>query len=59
MIIVDASVAVKWVVSEAGSEAAVALLREPLGAPSLWLSEASNALWAKVMRRELRTLDEA
>jgi predicted nucleic acid-binding protein len=53
MIIVDASVAVKWVVSEPGSAAAVALLKQPLGAPALWLSEASNALWAKVMRRQL------
>jgi predicted nucleic acid-binding protein len=53
MIIVDASVAVKWVVSETGSAAAVALLQRPLGAPALWLSEASNALWAKVMRRQL------
>ena len=59
MIIVDASVAVKWVVSEAGSAEAVALLgRGRLGAPALWLSEASNALWAKVMRHQL-TPDEA
>jgi predicted nucleic acid-binding protein len=53
MIIVDASVAVKWVVSEPGSAEAAALLKQPLGAPALWLSEASNALWAKVMRRQL------
>ena len=59
MIIVDASVAVKWVVSETGSDEAAALLDQGrLGAPSLWLSEASNALWAKVMRRQL-TPDEA
>lgn len=58
MIIIDASVAVKWVVSEVGSAAAVALLKQRLGAPALWLSEASNALWAKVMRRQL-TSDEA
>ena len=59
MIIVDASVAVKWVVSESGSGEAAALLdRGRLGAPTLWLSEASNALWAKVMRRQL-TADEA
>ena len=58
MIIVDASVAVKWVVSEVGSAEAAALLRQPLGAPALWLSEASNALWAKVMRRQL-TPEEA
>jgi predicted nucleic acid-binding protein len=59
MIIVDASVAVKWVVSETGSDEAAALLDQGrLGAPGLWLSEASNALWAKVMRRQL-TPDEA
>lgn len=59
MIIVDASVAVKWVVSETGSVAAAALLDHGrLGAPALWLGEASNALWAKVMRRQL-TPDEA
>ena len=54
MIIVDASVAVKWGVSESGSGEAAALLdKGRLGAPALWLSEASNALWAKVMRRQL------
>ena len=59
MIIIDASVAVKWVVSESGSVEAAALLDQGrLGAPTLWLSEASNALWAKVMRRQL-TPDEA
>jgi predicted nucleic acid-binding protein len=58
MIIVDASVAVKWVVSETGSAEAAALLKQRLGAPALWLIEASNALWAKVMRRQL-SADEA
>src|ERR671918_63748 len=54
MIIVDASVAVKWVVSESGSIEAAALLdQRRLGAPTLWLSEACNALWAKVMRHQL------
>jgi predicted nucleic acid-binding protein len=59
MIIVDASVAVKWVVSEPDSAEAAALLdKARVGAPALWLSEASNALWAKVMRRQL-TPEEA
>jgi predicted nucleic acid-binding protein len=59
MIIIDASVAVKWVVSESGSTEAAALLDQGrLGAPTLWLSEASNALWAKVMRQQL-TPEEA
>jgi predicted nucleic acid-binding protein len=59
MIIVDASVAVKWVVSESGSAEAAALLdKNRLGAPTSWLSEACNVLWAKVMRRQL-TPEEA
>jgi predicted nucleic acid-binding protein len=50
---------VKWVVSESGSSEAAALLDTGRrGAPALWLSEASNALWAKVMRRQL-TPEEA
>lgn len=58
MIVVDASVAVKWVVSEPGSAEATKLLKHRLAAPALWLSEASNALWAKVIRGQL-TPDEA
>jgi predicted nucleic acid-binding protein len=56
--VVDASVAVKWVVPEAGSEAAVALLGRELAAPSLWLAEAASALLEKCRRGEL-TDDEA
>jgi predicted nucleic acid-binding protein len=44
-IVVDASVAVKWVLDEPGSEAAVALRDQELIAPALWLAEAANALW--------------
>jgi predicted nucleic acid-binding protein len=44
-IVVDASVALKWVVEEPGSEAAVALRDDELIAPVLWLAEAANALW--------------
>jgi len=44
-IVVDASVALKWVIDEPGSEAAVALRTEDLIAPALWLAEAANALW--------------
>jgi predicted nucleic acid-binding protein len=43
-VVIDASVAVKWVVSETGSDAADALLDEDLMAPVLWLAEAANAL---------------
>jgi predicted nucleic acid-binding protein len=44
-IVVDASVALKWVIDEPGSEAAAALRTEDLIAPTLWLAEAANALW--------------
>ena len=55
--VVDASVAVKWVVPEVGSEAASDLLGRELWAPSLWLAEAANALRKKTRRGEL-TEDE-
>jgi predicted nucleic acid-binding protein len=52
--IIDASVALKWVCAEEGSERAADLLDgRPLAAPSLWLIEASNALWRRVQRGEL------
>lgn len=48
-LIVDASVAVKWVVPEPDSGAAEALLdlQPDLAAPSLLWIEAANALWAR------------
>ena len=53
MPIVDASVALKWVIDEEGSEAASALAAESLISPSLILAECANALWAKALRREI------
>ena len=50
---VDASVAVKWVVGEAGSDAAVLLRESRLFAPDLWIAECANVLWKKVRRAEL------
>lgn len=47
-IVIDASVALKWVFDERGTEAAIALLAEELIAPALWLAEAANALWRHV-----------
>ncbi|HXM70340.1 MAG TPA: hypothetical protein VN970_04350 [Thermoanaerobaculia bacterium] len=44
MPVVDASVALKWVIDEEGSEAASALAAESLSAPSLILAECANAL---------------
>lgn len=48
--VVDASVAVRWVVSQPGSEMAeqVVRSRERLVAPELILAEAGNALWKYV-----------
>jgi predicted nucleic acid-binding protein len=57
-VIIDASVALKWVVDEKGSEAAAALAGTSLSAPDLLLVECANALWAKTRRGEL-TPDEA
>jgi predicted nucleic acid-binding protein len=57
-VVVDASVALKWVLDEPGSESADALLEEELIAPALWLLEAANALWRRSQRSEI-TPDEA
>lgn len=51
--IVDASVAVKWVVEEEGSAEAAAIAEHDLRAPELLLTECANALWAKARRGEL------
>jgi len=56
-LVVDASVAVKWVVSEAGSDAADALLDQDLMAPALWLAEAANVLWRKVRTGEITAVE--
>lgn len=52
-IVVDASIALKWVLEEPGSDAAEELLEKDLAAPSLWLLEAGNALWRRTVRGEL------
>jgi predicted nucleic acid-binding protein len=53
--VVDASVAVKWVIPEALSDNAERILGsdEDLLAPDLLLVEAANALWKKAGRGEL------
>jgi predicted nucleic acid-binding protein len=52
-IVVDASVALKWVLLEAGSDAAATLRESPdLIAPRIWLAEAGNTLWRYVLRKE-------
>jgi len=57
-LVVDASVAVKWVVDEVGSEEARTLQSYRLTAPDLLPVECSNVLWAKARRGEL-TPEEA
>lgn len=53
-LVIDASVAIKWVVTEEGSSDAVALLSgAPLCAPDLMMAECANILWKKVARGEL------
>jgi predicted nucleic acid-binding protein len=51
--VIDASVAIKWVVDERGTEQAVLLRRRPLFAPDLLIAECANILWKKVRRQEL------
>jgi predicted nucleic acid-binding protein len=59
-LVVDASVALKWVLQEPDSHLAEALVRiEPdLLIPDFWLGEATNVLWLQVQRKFL-TPDEA
>jgi predicted nucleic acid-binding protein len=51
--VIDASVAVKWVVEEEGTLEAVALLRQQLLAPDLINAECANILWKKVRLGEM------
>ena len=57
--VVDASVAVKWLVREPLSEHAARLLEHdvPLVAPGLIYAEAANALWAMARRGDLTATD--
>jgi predicted nucleic acid-binding protein len=59
-LVVDASVALKWVLQEPDSHLAEELLRiEPdLLIPDFWFGEATNVLWLQV-RRKLLTPEEA
>lgn len=53
-LVIDASVALKWVVEEAGTPLALALRRSArLIAPDLLVAECANVLWKKVQRGEL------
>ncbi len=53
-VVIDASVALKWVIEEDGSEAARELLRaEAPAAPDLMIVECANVLWANAWRRKI------
>ena len=51
--VVDASVAIKWVIEEPGTKEALRLRRHRLLAPDLLIPECANILWKKVRRKEL------
>ena len=54
LLVIDASIAVKWVVEEEGTPQALALRRRTkLIAPELLVAECANILWKKVARDEL------
>ena len=57
-LVVDASIAMKWLVPEALHEEAVALLDvgSAFLAPDLLVAEVGNALWKKVQRGEITPL---
>ena len=58
-LVIDASVATKWILPEPGSDRAAALRHEDddLIAPALIVSEIGNAIWKRVMWRELQRDD--
>lgn len=60
-VVVDASIAVKWVIPEVLSDRADALRGQAdhLLAPDLLLAEAANALWKKLIRREITAREAA
>jgi predicted nucleic acid-binding protein len=58
-LVIDASIAIKWVVEEDGTREARALRQQAkLIAPELLVAECANILWKKVQRIEL-SRDEA
>jgi predicted nucleic acid-binding protein len=55
-LVIDASIAVKWVVEEEGTAEAMALRhKSKLIAPDLLVAECANILWKKVQRTELNS----
>lgn len=53
-LVIDASIAIKWVIEENGTPAALSLRADAkLLAPDLLVAECANILWKKVARSEL------
>jgi predicted nucleic acid-binding protein len=59
-LVIDASIAAKWVLPEHGTDLAVTLRngRDELIAPALIVAEIGNAVWKRALRNEL-SLEEA
>lgn len=55
--VVDASVVIKWLVPEEGSEQAAAVMQLPLVAPELLVVECVNVLWRKAVRGSIGVED--
>lgn len=60
-IVIDASVAAKWVVLEVGSDTAADILRSgaPLHAPEQCLAEIANVLWKRARRGDITAMEAA
>ena len=58
-VVIDASVAVKWVLDEPGSPQARRLAAARLEAPDLLLVECASVLWKKVQLGDLRQAEAA
>ena len=53
-LVIDASIAIKWVIEEEGTSQALTLRRTArLLAPELLVAECANILWKKARRNEL------
>lgn len=52
-LVIDASVAVKWLIEEDGTAEALALRGRKLIAPDLLIAECANIFWKRVQRGEL------
>jgi len=57
--VIDASIAIKWVIDEEGTKEALALRGRALAAPDLLIAECANILWKKVRRSELSEREAA